>query len=103
MSISVLLKNKDGFHRSRPYNFVKTQSETLLVQSKTLLAQSETLLPFDNYLSGYFAPLASFPIKVNSGRYIEITIEPMVTPRKAISAGSINASKSAIAESTSSS
>jgi hypothetical protein len=30
MAISVLLKNKDGFDRNRPYHFVKTQSETLL-------------------------------------------------------------------------
>ncbi len=32
----------------------------------------------------YCAPPASFPIRVNRGRYIEITIEPIVTPRNAI-------------------
>lgn len=51
----------------------------------------------------YLAPLASFPIKVNSGRYIEMTMPPMVMPRKAMRTGSIIASKSAMAESTSSS
>ena len=45
----------------------------------------------------YFAPPDSFPIRVKSGRYIEMTIPPMVTPRKAMRTGSINAS-TAVAE-----
>ena len=51
----------------------------------------------------YFAPLASFPMSEKSGRYIDITMEPIVTPRKAMSTGSIIARRSAIAVSTSSS
>lgn len=51
----------------------------------------------------YFGPPASLPMREKSGMYIAMTIEPMVTPRKAISAGSIIAKRSAMAESTSSS
>jgi len=42
-------------------------------------------------------------MSVNNGRYIAMTIEPIVTPRKPISSGSINVSRLAIAESTSAS
>lgn len=51
--------------------------------------------------SGYFPPPASLPMSVNSGRYIAITIVPIVTPRNKIIAGSIRLSKFAIAASTS--
>lgn len=54
-------------------------------------------------LNFYFPPPDSFPISEKSGRYIDMTIEPIVTPRKAISTGSIIASRSAMAVSTSSS
>ena len=53
--------------------------------------------------SGYFVPLESFPMSEKSGRYIEITIDPMVTPRNAMRTGSIKPSRSAMAVSTSSS
>jgi hypothetical protein len=43
----------------------------------------------------------SLPISVNSGRYIAMMIEPIVTLKKPIGAGSIRVNKLAIAESTS--
>ena len=67
--------------------------------------QAEACLFFltDSSPVSYFVPLASFPMREKSGRYIEMTMPPMVTPRKAIRTGSINASRSAMAVSTSSS
>src|ERR1041385_2472947 len=46
-------------------------------------------------------PCDSFPISENIGRYIETTIDPMVTPRNPIKAGSISVKRFAIAASTS--
>lgn len=48
-------------------------------------------------------PAASLPINVNNGKYIAITIPPIVTPKNTIKSGSIKESISAIAASTSSS
>jgi hypothetical protein len=46
--------------------------------------------------SRYLLPPESFPKNAKNGRYIEMTIEPILTPNKAICAGAIIAKISAI-------
>src|SRR5260370_4045901 len=58
--------------------------------------------PATNDRRPFFYP-ASFPIIVNNGMYKEITMPPMLTPRRPIMTGSSMASMSLVAESTSSS
>ena len=78
------------------------QKNRAVGSSPTAHAQSWKLAAQEFFLA-YLPGLASFPMRVNSGRYIEMTMPPIVTPRKAIRTGSIIESRSAMAESTSSS
>jgi len=82
----------------------------------SLVARGSSLVPEKPLAMGMFAPIdqrlttsdcffypASFPIIVNNGMYREITIPPMLTPRRPMMTGSSMANMSLVAESTSSS